>query len=108
MEDLHVTKILWEIVQSMLRSERRARILVLLTLAGLNEGKDLLRGRSKSVDHAQTDDDPSEALVYCESRSRMFLVIRSTITSPPRRPCAQSVLPQVKTVPPRVYTPSTA
>lgn len=36
------------------------------------------------------------------NRSITFLVIRSTTGSPPRSPCAQSVLPQVNTVPRRV------
>ena len=37
-----------------------------------------------------------------DNRSRMFLVMRSTCGSAPRNPCAQSVVPDVNTVPPRV------
>lgn len=37
---------------------------------------------------------------YFESRSRRFFVIRVTAGSSPRRPWAQSVVPEVKTVPP--------
>lgn len=47
----------------------------------------------------QPDRGPSD---YRPSCSRTFFVIRSVTSSPPRRPCAQSVDPQVKTVPPRV------
>src|SRR3954447_5244905 len=39
---------------------------------------------------------------HLESRSRTFRVIRSTTGSPPRRPWAQSVEPEVTTVPPLV------
>src|SRR5262249_16898635 len=48
-------------------------------------------------------DDPHFA-----KRSSTLRVIRSTTLSPPRRPCAQSVVPAVTTVPPRVYVPRTA
>ena len=44
----------------------------------------------------------AERSAHFDNRSRMFLVMRSTVASPPRSPCAQSVLPQVNTVPPRV------
>lgn len=39
---------------------------------------------------------------YFDKRSNTFFVIRITAGSLPLRPCAQSVLPQVKTVPPSV------
>ncbi len=46
--------------------------------------------------------DRSSPAAHFERRSRTFRVIRSTIGSPPRSPCAQSVVPTVTTVPPRV------
>lgn len=45
---------------------------------------------------------PADAAAYFESRSSTLRVMRSTAVSPPRRPCDQSVVAAVKTVPPFV------
>ena len=51
---------------------------------------------------------PKSGQAHFPSRSRTLRVMRSTIGSRPRSPWDQSVEPQVNTVPPRVYVPSTA
>src|SRR5262249_12881575 len=65
------------------------------------------RGRCRHVHMGEpccgeAENDGSEHPLHFDNRSRTFLVMRSTTTSPPRRPWAQSVLPHVTTVPPRV------